>query len=341
LRFSPDNLFRPREVSANIAATSGLNDTGGRPLIVAHIPDGFLSASVMAGTAVLSTGTLAVAVRHSRQRLAEREAPVLGATTAFVFAAQMLNFPLGAGTSAHLLGGVLVGVLVGPWAGMLVMFAVLLVQALLFQDGGVGALGANTLNVAVLGVGGGMVLFAWLQALLGAGVRRRMVAAAMAAYGSTVLVGLAVAVELALSGTVPLAPAIVAVGGGHALIGVGEGVVTVAILGLVFRVRPELIGQTTAPSSLHRGMAVATAVVAVSLAALAPFVASAKPDVLERAIERLGLDPRSAASWSSPFEGYTAPLGGALVAALVGVVVVFAVAWGISRAIGPRRTGTP
>lgn len=292
----------------------------------------------MAGTAVASTGALALAARRSRARLGEREAPVLGAATAFVFAAQMLNFPLGAGTSAHLLGGVLVGVLLGPWAGMLVMFAVLLVQALLFQDGGVGALGANTLNVAVIGVGGGVLLFRWFQALVGAGMRRRMLAAAVAAYGSTVLVGLAVAAELALSGTVPLGPAVVAVGGGHALMGVGEGVVTVAILGMVLRARPELVKPAAAPTGLHRGVAVATAAGAIGVAVTAAFFASTQPDVLERAIERLGVDPAVAAAWSAPFADYSAPLGGALVAALVGVVVVFVVAWTVGRAFGRGRS---
>jgi cobalt/nickel transport system permease protein len=295
----------------------------------------------MAGTAVVSTAVLAVAVRRSRKRLAEREAPVLGAATAFVFAAQMLNFPLGAGTSAHLLGGVLVGVLLGPWAGMLVMFAVLLVQALLFQDGGVGALGANTLNVAVLGVGAGMLLFRWLQALIGVGLRRRMLAAALAAYGSTVLVGLGVAVELALSGTIPLAPAVVAVGGGHALMGVGEGVITAAILGTVARARPELVTATTVPSVRERGLAVAAAAAAILLATAAAFLASSKPDVLDSVVERLGIDTGSPVTWSAPFAGYTVPLGGALAAALVGVVVVFLVAWGLGRVFGGSRTELP
>ena len=222
---------------------------------MAHIPDGFLSAQVMAGTAAVSVVSLAVAVRRSRRHLAEREAPVLGAATAFVFAAQMLNFPLGAGTSAHLIGGVLVGTILGPWAAMLVLFAVVLVQALLFQDGGIGALGANTLNLAVLGAGGGILLYRLALALFGAGLRRRMLAAAIAGFGSTVLVGIAVAIELALSRTVPLAPALVAVGGGHALMGIGEGVITGAILGMVLRARPELVGGVRDPSAGDRALA--------------------------------------------------------------------------------------
>jgi cobalt/nickel transport system permease protein len=171
---------------------------------MAHIPDGFLSAPVVVGTAATSAAALAVAAHRSQRRLAEREAPLLGALTAFVFAAQMLNFPLGAGTSAHLLGGVLVATLVGPWSGMLVLFAVILVQALLFQDGGIAALGANTLNMAVIGAGGGFLLYRWVLALLGGQPARRAVAAGLAAFGSTAMVGVAVALELAASGIVPL-----------------------------------------------------------------------------------------------------------------------------------------
>ncbi len=304
---------------------------------MAHIPDGFLSAQVMAGTAAVSVVSLTVAVRRSGRHLAEREAPVLGAATAFVFAAQMLNFPLGAGTSAHLLGGVLVGTIVGPWAAMLVLFAVALVQALLFQDGGIGALGANTLNMAVLGVGGGMLVYRWLVALLGVGLRRRMVAAAIAGFGSTVLVGVGVAVELALSETVPLVPALVAVGGGHALMGIGEGVITGAILGMVLRARPELVSGVQPPSAWDRAFAYTVTGAAVLVAVAAGYLASQRPDVFESAANRLGVAELETAYLTAPFADYTAPLGGALFAALVGVVIVFGVAWFVGRAVARRR----
>ncbi len=298
---------------------------------MAHVPDGFLSAPVMAGAAAASVAALACAVRRTRRHLEEREAPVLGAATAFVFAAQMLNFPLGAGTSAHLLGGVLVGVILGPWAGMLVMFAVLLVQALLFQDGGIGALGANTLNMAVLGVGGGVLVYRWLLALLGVGARRRVGAAAVAAFGSTLLVGVAVAVELAFSGTVPIVPALVAVGGGHVLMGVGEGVITGAILRMVLRSRPELVMGVPEPSRFGRGLAWGTVGVATGIAVAAGYVSSTQPDVLESAVDRLGIASLETSYLTAPFSDYGAPLGGAWLAALVGVVVVFAAAWVVGR----------
>ena len=307
---------------------------------MAHVPDGFLSVPVMAGSAAASVTVLAFAVRRTRRHLEEREAPVLGAATAFLLAAQMLNFPLGAGTSAHVLGGVLVGVILGPWAGMLVMFAVLLVQALLFQDGGIGALGANTLNMAVLGVGGGVLLYRWLLALLGVGVRRRVAAAATAAFGSTLLVGVAVAAELALSGTVPIVPALVAVGGGHVLMGLGEGVITGAILRMVLRSRPELASGVPEPSRIGRGLAWSSAIAATVLAIVAGYVASRRPDALERAIDRLGISRLETSYLTAPFSEYSAPLGGAWLAALVGVVVVFAVAWVLARLFLRRSPGT-
>jgi cobalt/nickel transport system permease protein len=307
---------------------------------MAHIPDGFLSVPVMAGSATASVAALALAVRRTRRHLEEREAPVLGAATAFVFAAQMLNFPLGAGTSAHLLGGVLVGVILGPWAGMLVMFAVLLVQALLFQDGGIGALGANTLNMAVFGVGGGVLVYRWLLALLGVGLRRRVAAGAAAAFASTMLVGIAAAVELALSGTVPIGPALVAVGGGHVLMGVGEGVITGAILRMVLRGRPELVSGVPEPSRSGRVLAWGFAVAAVVLALVAGYGASSRPDTLERAIDRLGIARLETSYLTAPFSDYSAPVGGAWLAALVGLVVVFVVAWVVSR-LFLRRSPPP
>jgi cobalt/nickel transport system permease protein len=307
---------------------------------MAHIPDGFLSAPVMAGTAAVSVAVLSVAVRRSRRQLEEREAPVLGAATAFVFAAQMLNFPLGAGTSAHLLGGVLIGVILGPWAGMLVMFAVLLVQALLFQDGGIGALGANTLNMAVLGVGGGVLVYRWLLALLGVGQRRRVAAAAVAAFLSTLLVGSAVAAELAISGTVPLVPALVAVGGGHLLMGIGEALITGAILAVVLRARPELVAGVAEPSRVGRTLARATAIGAVGLAVVAAYLASNRPDALEAALDKLGLGSLETSYLTAPFADYAAPLGGAWLAAILGVVVVFIVAWIAGRLLLRRSPRT-
>jgi cobalt/nickel transport system permease protein len=303
---------------------------------MAHIPDGFLSGPVVAGTAVVSATCLAVAARRSRRRLAEREAPLLGALTAFVFAAQMLNFPLGAGTSAHLLGGVLVGTLVGPWSGMLVLFAVVLVQALLFQDGGIAALGANTLNLAVIGAGVGFLLYRWVFALLGNGETRRTLAAALAAFGSTVLVGTAVALELSMSGTVPLGAALLVVGGAHVLVGIGEAVLTGSILTLVLRSRPDLVTAVASPTRGTRRFAFAALGLTVTVAVGAAYLASSRPDVLAAAAARFGLTGRETGIVTPPFAGYAAPFGGPWVAAVVGVAVLFLLAWGVTRLTARR-----
>ncbi len=296
---------------------------------MAHIPDGLLSPPVIVGAAALSAGVLAVAARRSRAELRDRQAPLLGAATAFVFAAQMFNFPLGAGTSAHLLGGVLVAVVVGPWAAILALFAVLLVQALLFQDGGIAALGANTLNMAVLGAGGGWLVYRWVLALAGPGPRRRLAAAGVAAFLSAVAIGLAVALELGLSGIVPLGPAIVAVGGAHVLVGIAEAALTVGILGMVLRSRPDLV---VAPEITARGRVVATVgAVAAVVALTAAVFASSLPDALESSLENAGLQGR--ALLNAPMADYMAP-GGPWVAAGIGVIVVFLVGWLLFRLAG-------
>ncbi|HKJ93596.1 MAG TPA: energy-coupling factor ABC transporter permease [Longimicrobiales bacterium] len=298
---------------------------------MAHIPDGFLSAPVLATTTVASAGALALAAHRSRQQLRDRQAPLLGAATAFVFAAQMFNFPLGAGTSAHLLGGVLVAAVAGPWVGMLVLFSVILVQALLFQDGGVTAIGANTLNMAVVGAGVGYLLYRWLRLLLGEGLRRRVLAASLAAYVSAALVGTSVAVELALSGTVPLRPALLAVGGSHLLVGLGEALLTGGILGMAARLRPELIEGAPVTRRARRwafgGLGVAL-VVAVGAA----YGASTRPDALASAAGSLGLAAHSG-TWR-PLAQYS---GAGPWGALLGVGVVFVLAWALFRVSAGRR----
>jgi cobalt/nickel transport system permease protein len=304
---------------------------------MAHIPDGFLSAPVLATTAAASAVALATAARRSRRTLAERETPVLGAVTAFVFAAQMLNFPIGAGTSAHLIGGVLVATILGPWSGMLAMFAVVLVQALLFQDGGIAALGANTLNLAVIGAGGGYLLLRWIIATLGDGRRRRLVAAGLSAFATTVMIGAAVAVELAASGTVAVRPALLLVGGAHVLVGVAEAALTVGILGAVLRLRPDLVSGMGVPTVGQRQLALGIAMVAATLAGAAGYVASTNPDVLEWAAARLGLSAQLLPQ--GPFASYTSPVGGAWVAGVVGVAVVFAAGWFLARTLDRPRRG--
>lgn len=291
---------------------------------MAHIPDGFLSAPVLVGTAAASAAALTVAARRSRRELGDREVPLAGAATAFVFAAQMFNFPIAAGTSAHLLGGVLVAVLLGPWVGILVLFSVVLVQALVFQDGGLAALGANVLNMSVLGTGGGWLLYRGLTAAFGGSLRARIAAAAVAAWSSAVLTGVAVAVELALSGAVRWTPALLVVGGMHALVGIGEATITAAVLLPLLRARPELMRPGDLPATTLGRWAAAGSAAAVVVAVAAALFASSRPDALEAAAERFGLRPEA------PMWSLLGPSGGPALA-VVGVAVAFAVAWLLLR----------
>ncbi|MEW6105084.1 MAG: energy-coupling factor ABC transporter permease [Bacillota bacterium] len=203
-----------------------------------HIPDGFLDAGTLAATAVVSAATLGYALKRTGRELEERQIPLMGVVSAFVFAAQMLNFPVVGGTSGHLLGGVIAAVLLGPWAGSLVMATVLIVQCLVFQDGGLLALGANIFNMAVLGTIGGYLVYQALGLLL---KHNPLAQAAGAAWFSVVTAAAACSLELAVSGISPLPVVLPAMLGVHALIGIGEASITTVVLSVVWKTRPDLL----------------------------------------------------------------------------------------------------
>jgi len=206
-----------------------------------HIPDGFVSVPVNAATYGISLAVCGVAVLRGRKKLQDQQVPVLAVTAAFIFAAQMLNFPVAGGTSGHFLGAMLAAILLGPLNGLLVMTVVLAIQALVFADGGLTALGSNIFN---MGVVAGIVSYAiyWtLKFLLPKTRGGFLAAAALASWFSIVLAAGACAVELAISGTSPLLVALAAMVGIHALIGVGEAMITVAVLSVVLASRADLI----------------------------------------------------------------------------------------------------
>ncbi|MGV0105400.1 ABC-type Co2+ transport system, permease component [Nostoc sp. DSM 114160] len=207
-----------------------------------HIPDGFVSIPVAGATGLASVAALFVAFGRSQEAFGIRRAPILGLTTAFIFAAQMINFPVAGGTSGHLLGGTLAAIVLGsPWAGTLCLATVLIIQAVLFADGGITALGANIFNMAVVGVWVGWVLTETLQRLFGGSKGRLPLAAGIAAGVSVVVAAIACAIELALSGTAPVAIVLPAMTGVHILIGIGEGMITGGVLTYLSRARPDLL----------------------------------------------------------------------------------------------------
>jgi cobalt/nickel transport system permease protein len=205
-----------------------------------HIPDGFLDAKTFVTLDVAGAGFVAVAAARVRRVLSERAVPLMAVLAAFIFAAQMLNFPVAGGTSGHFAGGALAAILLGPWAGVLVMTLVLVIQALVFGDGGILALGANVINMAVIAPFIGYSLYVLIR-----GAWRneagRFVGAFVAAWLAVVAAATACALELAASGTTPLAVVLPAMAGVHAVIGLGEGLVTALALAAVRVSRPDLL----------------------------------------------------------------------------------------------------
>jgi cobalt/nickel transport system permease protein len=206
-----------------------------------HIPDGFVNGPVALAGYVIAGAVLAIAVRRTNRDLQEKMVPLMGVMAAFIFAAQMMNFPVAGGTSGHMIGAALAAILLGPWAAIIVMTCVVGVQALIFQDGGLAALGANTLNMAVVAVVVSYPVYR-LLALLGSGrPMSRYIAGFAAAWLSVECAALFASFELALSGTSPLEVALPAMTGVHALIGIGEGLITVAAIAFIIATRRDLL----------------------------------------------------------------------------------------------------
>lgn len=212
-----------------------------------HVPDGFLDPATSIGTGVLAAGAVALALRQARHELDDRTAPLAGLAAAFVFAVQMVNFPVAAGTSGHLLGGVLTAVLVGPWTAVLSITVVLLVQAVLFADGGLTALGTNITLMAVVAVTVGYGTVRLLTAVLPRTRSALLVSTGIGAFLSVPVAALAFTGLFGLGGVadVPLGTVAAAMTGVHVLIGMGEAAITVAVVSAVLAVRPDLVHAAT------------------------------------------------------------------------------------------------
>ena len=308
-----------------------------------HLPDGFLDAK----TALLSTGAAAagvgLALRQARRTLEPRQMPMLGLGAAFVFAAQMLNFPVAGGTSGHLVGGVLMGILLGPAAAVLVMTCVLVVQCLVFNDGGLLALGANVFNMAIVNACGGYLVFRLLKRVMRMEKNRATVfAAALGGWFGTVLGSITCAGQLALSDQSPWSVAFPAMALVHIVIGLGEGLATGLITMAVLRARPELVagtgagGGTPGGSFLGYGLLLALGLVVF----VAPF-ACPWPDGLEAVAKSLGFANQSAPPlFKGPVSQYRLPFIGSMAAAtavagVIGAILAFIAAYGLARFLAP------
>ena len=300
-----------------------------------HIPDGAVSAPINATTFVLSGVTCAVAAARAGRTLGERQTPLLGMTAAFVFAAQMLNFPVAGGTSGHFIGAALAFIVLGPWLGLLAMTAVIAVQALLFQDGGLVVMGANIL---VMGVVPGFLAYYIYKLGHGRSGRAQTLLAGVAAWLSVVVASATVSLLLAFSGTSALGIVLPAMVGVHALIGLGEALITVAALAFIRQTRPALLagGQETGRGA----WVVAGLAIALLLVLLAPF-ASGHPDGLEWVAETSGFLHTAQGAPYAILPDYTIPFLGqtglsTIVAGLVGVLLVAGLVFLAARSLRRR-----
>jgi len=205
-----------------------------------HIPDGFLAANTWVPTWLISVVGIGYSLKRTALILKDKMVPLMGVMATFIFAAQMLNFPVLGGTSGHLLGGVLAVVLLGPYAGIIVIAVVLTVQCLIFQDGGLTTLGANIFNMAILGGGVGYLIYNPIRKLI-RNNKGIMIGTAIASWSSVVIASIACAIELAISGTSPINIALPAMAFVHIFIGIGEAMITCLVVGFVLKVRPDLI----------------------------------------------------------------------------------------------------
>jgi cobalt/nickel transport system permease protein len=208
-----------------------------------HIPDGFIDGPISAAAGAISIAGLAVCVRKASESMDDRQVPLAGLVSAYVFAVQMVNFPVASGTSGHLLGGALAAVLVGPYLGALCLAVVLTVQSLMFADGGLSALGLNILNMALVGGLGGYVVFVAVRRLLPRTTGAVVGASAVAAAASVVMAATAFTVEYAFGGNGAASVGTVAAAmvGVHTLIGIGEATITALTVGAVLAARPDLV----------------------------------------------------------------------------------------------------
>ncbi|HEU0213807.1 MAG TPA: energy-coupling factor ABC transporter permease [Jiangellaceae bacterium] len=337
-----------------------------------HVPDGFLDASTSLATGAAAATAVGVALRKAREELDERAAPLAGLTAAFVFAVQMLNFPVGVGTSGHLLGGTLAAVLVGPWTAVLCVSVVLIVQALLFADGGLTALGTNVTLMAVVTVAVGWFVTRAVLLVLPRRPASVVPASAVGALASVPAAALVFVLLFAVGGNadLPLATLTAAMLGWHVLVGIGEAVITALTVSAVVAVRPDLVyaargvrpslqlkdadghlvdapvGPATADVSRSiRGIVIGGGAAALVLAGVVSFYASGNPDGLEYVAGENGFlqtarDHLLGGSALADYGGVGGiPVG---VAGVLGVLLIIGTGRLAFRAVSrrSRRTGT-
>jgi cobalt/nickel transport system permease protein len=310
-----------------------------------HVPDGFLDAKTAATTAALSAVGLGFALRRARLTLPPRKVPLLGLAAAFIFAAQMLNFPVMGGTSGHLIGATLAAVLLGPSAAVIVISCVLIVQCFLFADGGVTALGANIFNMAIIGGVGGWAIYELVRRIF-RGRAGIIIAATFASWCATVVAAIVCAGELAASHKVPWNVVFPAMTFVHMLIGIGEGIITAMVLSAVSTSRPDLIVNELPAQRSLTPFILYGVLIAIGVALFVSPFASTAPDGLDKTAEALGFADGSKALLHPPMSEYQikgisfASLSTSI-AGLIGTVVALGLGWVLARLLVPKPDARP
>ncbi len=322
-----------------------------------HAPDGFLNAGTAVATGAISIGAVGAALRQSSEKLKDKQVPLAGITAAFIFAAQMFNFPVAAGTTGHLLGGALAAILLGPTVGALVVTIVVVIQALAFADGGLTALGYNVLNMAIIPAFGGYAVFRFFRRVLPRNAGGVVGATGLAGLVSVVLSAAAFSLEWLFGATAPVSfdTVFAAMVGVHALIGIGEGVISALAVGAVLVARPDLVhgAQDLDRAQLAdrrplgvRVFVIAGALVALFFGAVVSQFAADAPDGLERVAADTGFASSGEASVlsGSVFADYaTAGIGNEslslAVAGVAGTLITLAVGFGLFHAVRDRSSG--
>ena len=256
-----------------------------------HVPDGFINVQVSAATGLLSFGTLWAYIRSAKTLIADKFIALTGMMSALIFVLQMINFPIAAGTSGHLLGGALAVIVLGPRLGLICLSVVVIIQSLLFADGGLSALGVNVLNMAIVTCATGWVIVKYWLKFIGKNKTSIIAASVVSGIITVVFSSIAFTLEYAIGGTIsiPVSSVLVAMISTHFLIGIGEGIITALIVGLLIRVRPDLVyaydrnDSNTTNVSLY-GLFI---VLILLLTLITPF-ASSSPDGLESVAENFG-----------------------------------------------------
>jgi cobalt/nickel transport system permease protein len=299
-----------------------------------HIPDGFLSVWVSLVLWAISIVAVGYALKRVGKDLGERQVPLMGVLAAAIFAGQMLNFTVAGGTSGHLMGAALAMILLGPWAGMLILTCVVSIQALIFQDGGLLALGANIFNMGLVGVAVAYMAYHTVRKISHGRTWGLFAGGFVAAWLSIEVASLAVALQLALSGTSPANIAIPAMGGVHALIGIGEGLITAGALAFLYASRRDLL-EFSQEGTVKGGLVwVFGLLIALGLAVASP-LASTHPDGLEWVAKQKGFlsltqGPVYRLLPDYSFPGFSGAALGTILAGVLGTLMVFAAALGVA-----------